>query len=56
LIGPVVARVVTYGVALRLFGALKRDDAERIRKSLSLFPQLLQKPGGFLLDRLIAQG
>ena len=29
----IMAGVATYGVALRLFGALRRDDAERLRKS-----------------------
>jgi O-antigen/teichoic acid export membrane protein len=50
-----VAGIVTYGVALRLFGALKREDAQRLRKILSLLPRRLQEPGGVLLDQLTAR-
>ena len=41
----IVVGVMTYSVALRLFGALKPADAERLRTSLSLLPRLLQHPG-----------
>ena len=51
----IMAGVMAYGVALRLFGALTQADAERLRKSLSLLPQLLQHPGELLLDRLCAR-
>jgi O-antigen/teichoic acid export membrane protein len=48
----IVAGVVTYGVALRLFGALHQSDAARIRRSLGLLPGLLQHPGAVLLGHL----
>ena len=50
----IVVGVMTYSVALRLFGALKPADAERLRTSLSLLPRLLQHPGESLLGHLSA--
>ena len=47
----IMVGVMTYGVALRLFGALTQADAERLRKSLSLLPQLLQHPGESAVSR-----
>jgi O-antigen/teichoic acid export membrane protein len=48
----IVVGLMIYGVALRLFGALKGPDADRIRRSLSLLPGLLQHPSEILLGHL----
>jgi O-antigen/teichoic acid export membrane protein len=50
----ILVGVVTYGVALRLFGALKGEDARRLRKILGLLPPRLQRPGESLLAHVTA--
>ncbi|MEZ5923169.1 MAG: oligosaccharide flippase family protein [Hyphomicrobiaceae bacterium] len=51
----IVAGVVTYGLALRLLGALKPEDAARLNRALGLLPGGLRAPGYWLFGLLTAR-
>jgi O-antigen/teichoic acid export membrane protein len=45
----IIAGIVSYGLALRIFGAVKPEDLARLNRALGFLPRRLREPGSWLL-------